>query len=430
VTVDLSGIFPSDADPLPVNAPAATLQASPQGVGIVGRYPAGENAAKLESGLKLVGLGELLSRPVVPVDYVWQERLVAGTASIAASKPKVGKSTLGRNLALAVARGESFLGLPVKRGPVLYFALEERAEDVAADFRAMGADGSEDIQIADAASVLEMVTILQDKKPVLLVVDPLFRLVRVRDGNSYSEIYAALGPLIDIARKTGTHILCLHHSSKMSKSDAIDAPIGSTALGGAVSTLIVMRRTESYRTLQTVQRIGEDLPETVLRFDPATRRLSLGGLRESAEVASLGTAILAALANKPMSEPEIGDAVQAKTYLKRKALREMTRQGKIIRSGSGKRGDPFEYGIACSLVPSPIENIGNKKPFEGVSEESFEGEKKVVPSIRNTYGNKETRNFYPPEGCGNIDEKVVPAKIGISPNSEKPGTSNLVEVRI
>ena len=182
-----------------------------------------------KNGMQFVGLGDLLSRPVVPVDWVLWGRLAVGSVSIIASKPKVGKSTLARNLALAIAKGEPFLGWPVKRGKVLSLALEERFDDVAADFTAMGADGSEDIQIAEAGSVLEVVTILREKKPILLVVDPLFRLVRIQDGNSYAETYAALGPLIDAARETGTHILCLHHTSKLAKVDAIDAPIGSTA---------------------------------------------------------------------------------------------------------------------------------------------------------------------------------------------------------
>jgi len=377
-----------------------------------------------QDGLNLVGLGELLSRPVVPVDYLWQGRLVAGSVSIIASKPKVGKSTLARNLALAVARGESFLGWSVKHGAVLYFCLEERVEDVVSDFRKMGASGSEDIHFAEAASVPKMVGILKDRKPALLVVDPLFRLVQVRDGNSYAELYSALGPLIDAARQTGTHILCLHHSSKATKADAIDSPIGSTALGGAVSTLISMKRTEKYRTLGTVQRIGEDLSETVLRFDPATRRLSLGGLRENAEVASLGGAILAALAEKRMSESEICEAVKAKNYLKRKALRELSRQGKITRLGSGKRGNPFEYEIACTLVPDPIKNSGYEKPIEGVLEEPIESEKKVVPVVRNIYGYESTRNLSPSIECINIGEKVVPAKTENFANSEKPGTSN------
>jgi len=275
-----------------------------------------------------------------------------------------------------------------------------------------------------------MVGILKDRKPALLVVDPLFRLVRVRDGNSYAELYSALGPLIDTARETGTHILCLHHSAKASRPDAIDSPIGSTALAGAVSTLISMRRTENYRTMQTVQRIGDDLSEMVLTFDPATRQLSLGGLRENADVASLGGAILTALAKGPMSEPEICEEVQAKTAIKRKALHELTRQGKISRSGSGKRGNPFKYEIACSLVPGPIENNGNKKPIEGGLEGPIEGDKKLVPLVRNIYGNKETRNLSPSIERVNIGEKLVPAKTEISSIPENPGTSKYAEVWI
>ncbi|MGA8087085.1 MAG: AAA family ATPase [Terracidiphilus sp.] len=95
---------------------------------------------------------------------------------------------------------------------------------------ALGGSPKQGIQFSDAGTVLDVVPILQDKKPVLLVVDPLFRLVRIQDGNAYAETYSALGPLIGIARQTGTQILCLHHSSKLVKAEAIDAPIGGTAV--------------------------------------------------------------------------------------------------------------------------------------------------------------------------------------------------------
>jgi hypothetical protein len=212
------------------------------------------------------------------------------------------------------------------------------------------------------------------------------------------------------------------------KAEAIDAPIGSTALGGAVSTLVVMRRTESYRTLQTVQRIGTDLPETVLRFDPVTRLLSLGGLREGFEVANVSGAILRALADKSMTEPEIDDAIEGRTTVKRRALRELTGNGGIARSGSGKRGDPFRYEKACSLVPAPIEESGNEKPNEILSEEPNRNEKKVVPAIHNIDGNKGTSNSSPIEQCVNTDELLVPAKTGTPLNSENPGTSFSEEV--
>lgn len=297
------------------------------------------------AGLELKALGELLDKPHAPVDWVVEGRLVAGSVSIAASKPKVGKSTTFRHLGLCVARGEPFLSWETKRGPVVYCNLEEREEDVIDAFRKMGATGSDPIMITARADVPSLIATLRDLKPVLLVVDPLFRLIRVRDEKAYAEVYAALGPLVDVARETGTHILCLHHSPKQAREDAIDAPLGSTALGGAVSSLFELRRSpEGLRTIRSTQRVGDDLPEMVLHFDPQTQRLSLDGTRQQVEVNSLKPHILAALNGSELTEGEIFDAVpHGKTGAKRTALRELCRDGALDRSGSGKKGNPFMY---------------------------------------------------------------------------------------
>lgn len=396
------------------------------------RTPRAPGGAK-QNSLKLVGLGDLLSRPAVPIDWMWEGRLAAGTMSICAAKPKAGKSTLARNLALAVARGESFLGWACRRGPVLYLALEERLEDVAADFRSLGAAGSEDIQLADAGAVLDLLALLMDKKPDLLVIDPLFRLVAVRDEKSYSEMYAALGPLIDVARETGTHILALHHSSKMPKSEAIDAPIGSTALGGAVSSLLVMRRTAEYRTLETVQRLGQDLPETVLQFDADTKRLALGGSREQAEVIAVEGQILAALGTSSMTESELGKSVEGRTTHQRTALRQLVRQQRVTRVGSGKRGDPYRYQVSCLLVPGPEKKDGNEQ-LNVEAETLAVGEEprfeKVVPEKYRRGGNKQTRNETDPQIGEKVTEKLVPKFSELSTAPEGDGNKHFTEVRI
>jgi hypothetical protein len=360
-------------------------------------------------GIKLQRLGELLSRPVVPIDWLVKDRLVAGSVSMIVSKPKVGKSTLVRNLVLAVSRGEPFLGWDTKRGHVIYLSLEERVDDVVEDFRIMGADGSEDIEIAESSTVNEVVALLSDKKPALLVVDPLFRLVRVRDEKAYAEVYAHLGPLIDAARRTGTHILCLHHSSKQPKEHAIDSPLGSTALSGAVSTLIEMRLTEGgLRTFRTVQRIGECLGETVLEFEPERKRLRLGGTREDAEVMGLKSAVLAALDGPEKLERDIDEAIEGRTSYKRRAIRELVGSGQVIRTGAGKRGDPFRYQNARSLVPTPVQNDRNNK----CSEVKAESTEKLVPNISLYGGNEKTRNNKSHETTTNVAEKLVTAKSG------------------
>ena len=87
-----------------------------------------------------------------------------------------GKSTLARNLALAVSTGDDFFGWKTYGGPVVYLAFEEREEDIKADFRAMGATGHEPIDIhvegTPPNAIRELVKVVSELKPRLVVIDP------------------------------------------------------------------------------------------------------------------------------------------------------------------------------------------------------------------------------------------------------------------
>ena len=319
------------------------------------RYARGESLANegQASGFRLERLGDLLAKPDVPPDYLVEGLLVRGTVSAVVAKPKVGKSTFARALCLAVARGVQFLGRSTQQSSCIYLALEERKEEITTDFRAMGADGTEAIDIhadtAPAGAISALVDLVRNQRPALVVIDPLFRLAHIRDEKAYAEVYAALGPLIDTARETNTHILVTHHSGKAQKGDAIDSPLGSTALGGAVSTLIVLKRSESYRSVQTVQRIGEDMPETVLSFDSVTHRLSIGGTRAEADRQAVEREIVEYLKGTgERGEPEIVAHVEGANAVKRKALRSLVERGQVERAGTGKKGNPFKYSFACT----------------------------------------------------------------------------------
>jgi hypothetical protein len=312
---------------------------------------------KTVGGFALTKLSDLLAMEFPETEYLWDKCLVIGTVSAVAAKPKVGKSTFARNLCLRTARGEDFLGLPTRKGACIYLALEERQEEVQADFKAMGADGTEPIWVHAAASPVEampaLIEMVRERKPVLVVIDPLFRFAQVRDEKAYAETYAALGPLIDIARETGTHILFTHHAGKAMKADAIDAPLGSTAIGGAVSTLVYLRRTEQYRTIQTVQRVGEDMAVTVLQYDPVSHKVTLGGLRDDHERQECEERILEYLEDvkEPKTQEEIREAVEGRTKLIRAALTTLVKDNRLIRTGEGKKGKPFLYEFRFSGSP-------------------------------------------------------------------------------
>src|SRR5262249_37414999 len=154
-------------------------------------------------------------------------------------------------------------------------------------------------------------------KPVLVIVDPLFRFVRVRDGNDYAAVTNALEPLHALARESGAHVLTVHHMGKGDRQGG-DAVLGSTALFAAVDTLLVMKRNDKYRTLSTIQRYGTDLEEITLEYNQETRTLSAGLARPEAEEADAAKAITEFLATqtKPVEENEIHEAVEARRATK------------------------------------------------------------------------------------------------------------------
>jgi hypothetical protein len=236
---------------------------------------------------------------------------------------------------------------------VLYLALEERMEDIVADFRAMGADGTEQIQIhastAPQNAILVLADLVRALQPALVVGDPLFRMLHVRDEKAYAEVYAALGPLIDAARDSGTHILLTHHAGKAVRSDAIDSPLRSTAIGGAVATLIHLRRTDAYRLIQTVQRVGTDRPETVLSFDKDSRNIFLGSTKHESDSLKIEQEIARFLhAVQEKTEEEILAGVEGRTQNLRPALRNLVVRGEVLRHGAGKKNGAFRYSISRS----------------------------------------------------------------------------------
>src|SRR5262249_31900266 len=172
----------------------------------------------------------------------------------------------------------------------------------------------------------------EQKKPVLIIIDPLFRLTRVKDGNDYAQVTAALEPLLVLARETGAHILCVHHAGKGDREGG-DSILGSTAIFGSVDTTLILKRSERYRTISSIQRYGEDLPETVLHFDSTTRIVSLGASKEQEEELRQGEAITEFLRAKqsPAEEREIQAEVEGRKAVKVRALRRLVEEGQVYR---------------------------------------------------------------------------------------------------
>jgi hypothetical protein len=377
-------------------------QAGHNGHGEHQQSPRGESGGD-KAQFQLTSLKGLLAEPEEQTAWILDGILPAGGLSLMLGKPKAGKSTLARCLALAVAQGEPFLNRATVQGAVLYLALEEKRGEVRKHFQALGVNGNESLFVhadrAPANALLAASRAIEEHHPTLVIIDPLLKFARVKDANDYAQVNGALEPLLDLARKSGAHVVLVYHAGKGEKSDAVDAACGTTAFAAAVDTVLVLKRTERYRTLQTVQRYGADLPETVLDFDSGRRAVLLGAEKSAADSQRITEGILDYLrgASAPAKEAEINEAVEGSTKLQRAALRELVEAGKVLREGSGRKGDPYLYSAAekCSFSCS-----------------------QDIPGTRK----QESKNgAYPPE---NKADDSCPRDSAKSSNPQNPGNEN------
>ena len=283
-----------------------------------------------------------------------------------------------------MSRGEEFLGRETTKGLVIYLALEERRADVRSHFRLMGADGEENLKIfaelAPADGLIQLRKTADHEKPILIIVDTLARLARIKDLNDYSQTTSGLEPFLAIAREVGAHVILLHHAKK-GKSSGIDSVLGSTGITGTVDTIINLHRSEKYRTISSIQRVGEDIEDTVLNFDSNRRWTTLGGSKQEAEIERAKYAVRAFLSEQTSSveEKTIDDGVEIKRAYRKKALRQLVDEGKVERSGAGKKGSPYLYKISGFLVPSICEEPENQKQNNSpthYNDTSYSGSKK------------------------------------------------------
>jgi len=177
---------------------------------------------------------------------------------------------------------------------------------------------------------------------VLAVADPVPKLVRLRDANDYAEVSGRLEPVIELARRYNCHLLLSHHLGKADRTDGDDI-LGSTAIFGAVDTAVILKRRDHGRTIQTIQRYGEDLPETVIGLEED------GSLTVLGEVAGIllrqaYAAVLASIGEQDeLTEAEIREKVGGNSGQFGKAIRQLHEEGTLTRTGAGKRGDPYRY---------------------------------------------------------------------------------------
>ena len=106
------------------------------------------------------------------------------------------------------------------------------------------------------------------------------------------------------------------------------------------------RLRENIRVIETDQRYGENLSETIVHLDPETGVVSIGGDLQEFNLNERKTAVLQVVTSDFVSEGTIKELCGGTNAgLTSKAVRALYEEQKLQRTGGGKKGDPFLYAL-------------------------------------------------------------------------------------
>ncbi len=339
----------------------------------VSRFP---NRVQRSTTIRLdfVPWSEMRDLPDEQTPYVVDRLLPSAGSSMLVGEPKAGKSTIARALIADVLTGREFVGRTCKPGSVLYLCLEDKPDEVKQHFRAL-IDHSQlehALFVHTGPAPLDLVQGLKqleaaiwERSPALVVIDVLHRFARIDDLNDYAKVSSAMEGLTDLARRTGCHVLALHHAGKGHGSSGIARVLGSTALAGAVDTVMFYCRRAHGRTLEATHlRYGDELPETVMELDSITRRVRIGCAYANRNDDEIKAKIRDAVSRGVDTEDNIREAVGGDTGKTGHVLRDMVKAGELHRTEKASRGNPYKYSLPVESIKENVKEA-SERPCAG-----------------------------------------------------------------
>ena len=210
------------------------------------------------------------------------EGLLYPGAYLFVGAPKVGKSFLMAQLAYHVSMGIPLWGYEVRRGTVLYLALEDdypRLQERL--YRMFGADSAGGLFLSISAHTLggglekQLEGFVQEHPDTrLIIIDTLQKIRETGDERySYASDYEVITKLKRFADASGVCLLLVHHTRKQQADDRFDKISGTNGLMGAADGAFLLqkeRRTDSAATLDIS---GRDLQDQRLYLKKDEERL-------------------------------------------------------------------------------------------------------------------------------------------------------------
>jgi len=212
-----------------------------------------ESVARNEAQIKTAK--ELLTSDFHETKWIVKD-LIGGGLSLLCGAPKIGKSWLILNLAIAAAAGGKFLGtLDAEKTETLYLALEDTDRRIHNRLKTLNAAHYENLKITtqwkDGYTGLENY-LLANKGIGLVIIDTLAKFANIKDMNEYAGTTEAMARIKKIADAENIAIIVTHHAKKTSGNnqtiDWTELALGSTGLTGAADSTILIQRERNTNT--------------------------------------------------------------------------------------------------------------------------------------------------------------------------------------
>lgn len=303
-------------------------------------------------GIKTISSADLAAKQFPPIRWAVPNLLPEGYGLLG-GRPKIGKSWLALDLALAVALGSCALGSKDYRAPkgtVLYLALEDNERRLQARQARLlqGGSAPADLHIAtewkrlDDGGLEALEQWLGEYPDTrLIIIDTLVRAKpRLKRGADAYEHEMDVGALLQgLAHKHRTCVLAIHHTRKTpsENSDFIDEITGSTGITAAPDFVAKLSRGRREDT-GLLEITGKDLPEIELALKfTACAWVLLGDAREY-QVSRTQELVLDCLRQSPeaLSPREIADTTELTEAYVKKTLRNLIDAGLVARASRGR----------------------------------------------------------------------------------------------
>jgi len=313
------------------------------------------------------------------VEGLWCDQAVG----ILGGEPKCCKSFLALDLAVSVASGAPCLRqFPVRHtGPVLVFP----AEDALAVVRQRLADICSVAGVAFESLAVDVITAptlrldlpadrerltltVAERRPRLLVLDPLIRLHRI-DENDASQVAPLLSFLRELQRTYQLAVMVVHHARKDAHGTRPGQALrGSSELHGWGDSNLYLRRQKDRLTLSTEHRAAPSQDHLQIQLGPAGTGVALsvvsapGAPPPPATEPSPRQRVHQALAqlDRPVPVQQLRKLCGMRSSTVCDSLAELTRAGLVVHASGGYQLRlPLGPGAHTFPASAPIDPRGN-----------------------------------------------------------------------